>query len=108
MVENQYEAKSLNYELPQPIALNCWKHHLGFVKHLLNNQTNYSKNEAFIREIIQFIGESQFDFYIGTLDAFSISNEVIGQLKLLNALDLIDYKAWICSEGKDYKCILLS
>ncbi len=108
MVENSYETKSINNELPKPIALNCWKHHLGFVKHLLKNQTNYSRSEIFIREIIQFIGESQFDFYTGTLDAYSIAEEVISQMKLLNSLNLTDYKAWIYSEGSDYKCISLS
>ena len=108
MVEITYEAKSINYELPKPIALNCWKHHLGFVKHLINHQIKSSGNEELLREIIQFIGESQFDFYTGTLDVNSISNEVISQVKLLNALTLSDYQAWICSEGKDYKCISLS
>jgi hypothetical protein len=108
MIENIHEAKSLNQGLPKPIALNCWKHHLGFVIQQLNNQTSYSGNEIFIREIVQFIGESQFDFYTGSLDVYSISHEVINQLKLLEVVNLADYRAWICSEGNDYKCISLS
>jgi len=108
MVENSCEAKSINHELPKPIALNCWKHHLGYVKHLLNNQTNNSRDTAFIRDILQFIGESQFDFYIGNLDAHGISEEVINQMKLINTLNPTDYQAWICSEGRDYQCISLS
>lgn len=108
MIENQYETKSLNYSLPKPIAFNCWKHHLGFVKNLLSNPTNYSKNESFIIEFIQFLGESQFDLYTGTLDEVKISEEIINHLKLVNVLNSSDFSIWLNSDGIDYKCISLS
>jgi hypothetical protein len=108
MIENQYETKSINQELPKPIAFNCWKHHLGFVKNILNNQTNYNQSETFIREVIHYIGESQFDFYKGELNIHSISNEIIISLESINALSLNEFKEFIGSEGKDYKCISLS
>lgn len=108
MTKNQHEAKSINSELPKPIAFNCWKHHLGFVKNILNKQSINSKDNAFINELIQFIGESQLDFYTGNLDVYSISDEIIKHLKSLNALDFTDYQAWIYTEGYDYKCISIS
>jgi hypothetical protein len=108
MAENQYETKSLNYSLPKPIAFNCWKHHLGFIKKSLSNQTNYSKSESFILDVIQFLGESQFDLYTGTLNEVKISEEVIHHLKSVNALDFINYNVWLNSDGNDYKCISLS
>lgn len=108
MSDNQNEVRSINYELPKPIAMNCWKHHLGYVTHILNNQTNYSKNEAFIREIVQYIGESQFDYYIGSLDIFSVAGEIMSYLKSKNASSQIEYQKWLASEGVDYRCISLS
>jgi hypothetical protein len=108
MPENQYEAKSINQTLPNPIAFNCWKHHLGYVRDIFLNQSNYTSSETFIREVIQFIGESQFDFYKGTLDVHAVSNEVIIFLESINALNMVDYKLFIQSDGKDYKCISLS
>lgn len=108
MVENHQEIKSINHELPKPIAFNCWKHHLGFVRNILDKQTNYSKSDIFLREIVQFIGESQFDYYLGTLDVFTLSNEVIDFLKSENAFSHNNYKEWLYSEGADYRCISLS
>ncbi len=108
MAENYQDIKSINNELPKPIAFNCWKHHFGFVRNILNNPTNNSKNDNYIREIIQFIGESQFDYYLGNLDVFVVANEVSDYLKSQNAFNQIDYKEWLNSEGADFRCISLS
>lgn len=107
MTDNQYEIKSICDELPKPIALNCWKHHLGYIKTVLALPSNI-RNEEYIHEIIQFLGESQFDLYTGPLDILDISEEVINQLKFINAINLVEYKTWINSDGKDYKSISLS
>lgn len=107
MAENQEEIKSINQELPKPIAFNCWKHHMGFVWNILNSQTN-SKNDSFIREILQFIGDSQLDYYLGNLDVFTISNETIERLKAESIFDQNNYKEWLTSGNTDYRCITLS
>jgi len=108
MSDSIKDIKSINYELPKPIVFNCWKHHLGYVRNTLNNKTDYGRNENFIREIVQFIGESQFDFYTGSLDVLSITNEVISYLKSQNVVSLIEYQEWLISEGVDFRCVLLS
>jgi len=108
MPDNSYEIKSLNGELPKPIAFNCWKHHIGFVKGYLQNQTNYSKSDAFIREVIQFIGTSQFDFYIGNQTPMSIANEILSILEKDNTLALSAYTSWLTLEGADYRCVSIS
>jgi len=108
MPDNSYEIKSLNSELPKPIAINCWKHHLGFVNGFLQNQTNYTKSDAFIREVIQFIGTSQFDFYIGNQTPISIANEILSILEKDNMLALSDYTNWLTLEGADYRCVSIS
>jgi len=108
MLDNSNEIKSLNDELPKPIAFNCWKHHLGFVNGFLQNQTNYTKSDAFIREVIQFIGTSQFDFYIGNQTPMSIANEILSILEKDNTLALSDYTNWLTLEGADYRCVSIS
>lgn len=108
MLDNSYEIKSLNSELPKPIAFNCWKHHLGFVRGCLDKQTNYTKSDAFIREIIQFIGDSQFDFYIGEQTPLSIANEILSMLEKNSVLALPDYTNWLAEDGSDYRCISIS
>lgn len=108
MHNSNYNIKSLNNELPKPIAFNCWKHHLGFVKGFLQNQTNYSKSEPFIREVIQFIGTSQFDFYIGNQTPMGIVNEIVSILEKENVLVLSDYSNWLSKEGADYRCVFIS
>lgn len=108
MSDNQNVLKSINYDLPKPIVFNCWKHHLGYVRNILINKTDYGRNENFIREIVQYIGESQFDFYTGSLDVFSIANEVILYLKSQNVVSLSEYQEWLILEGVDFRCVLLS
>ena len=108
MPDNSYEIKSLNGELPKPIAFNCWKHHLGFVNGYLQNQTNYTKSDAFICEVIQFIGTLQFDFYIGNQTPMIIANEILSILEKENTLALSDYKIWLTLEGADYRCVSIS
>lgn len=108
MAEDIQKIESINPELPKPIAFNCWKHHLGYVQGILNNQPNFNKDDSFIREILQFIGTSQFDYYIGTLDIFKISNEVMAYLKSENITNFEEYKRWLISSDNDYRCISIS
>ena len=99
---------SINDGLPKPIAFNCWKHHLGYIKSVLNSNDLNSGSHLNIQETIQLIGESQVDFYYGSLDPNSISNQIISQIESKIALNIHDYKEWISSEGSDYKNIFLS
>jgi hypothetical protein len=108
MDDNHQDIKSIIQKLPINIAFSCWKHHLGFARNALNNRTNYSKSDNFIREIVQLIGGSNIDYYIGTLDILTIANEVIDYLKTENAFNPTDYKEWLISENTEYRCILLS
>lgn len=107
MIDYQHEAKSICSQLPSPIAFNCWKHHLGYVKNILYNQS-VNRNEEFILEIIKFLGESQFDLYTGALDATCISEEILHQLRSIDAINFDEYRAWVNSEGKDYRFMTIS
>lgn len=108
MADNQYDSKSLCVELPKPIAFSCWKHHRGYVHQKLSNQNKALSNETFILEVVQFLGDSNIDFYTGILDINAISNEIIQKLESEKINSISDYKNWLSLEGSDYRCIPLS
>ena len=108
MSDISHDIKSLNSALPKPIAFNCWKHHLGFASEFLRYPTNYSKSDSFIREIIQYIGDSQFDFYIGEKEPVDITTELLAILERNNALAHTDYINWLSIDGFDYRCVSIS
>jgi hypothetical protein len=99
---------SINHKLPKPVAFNCWKHHMGYIKETLSTNDLSGVSHLNIYEIIQCIGDSQIDFYYGSLDPESISNQIISQVELKGALNISEYKEWIRSEDSDYKNIILS
>jgi hypothetical protein len=72
---------SLNLILPKPIAFNCWKHHLEYVKSTLDSNSYFNVSRLNIHEIIQHIGESNVDFYYGNLAPETISSQVISYLE---------------------------
>jgi hypothetical protein len=108
MIDKLSETKSLNSELPKPVAFSSWKHHLGYVHNFLKKQNYPSPNDSFIREIPQFIGNSNIDFYSGSLDVVSISNEILRILDSEKINSINDYINWITSDGLDYRCAVLS
>jgi hypothetical protein len=99
---------SINLLLPKPIAFNCWKHHLEFVKSTLDLNSSFRTSHLDIHEIVQHIGESNVDFYYGILDPEAISNQVISYLETVISINNSDFNLWVNSNGTDYKCIKLS
>jgi len=108
VVRNQFDNKSLNNELLKPIAFSSWKHHFGYVQRILKNQNNSIKNDSFIYESILLLGDSNIDYYTGSLDENSISNEIVLILAAEKISSREDYTNWIASDGSDFKCIFLS
>jgi len=108
MAEIVNGALSINQRLPKPIAFNCWKHHMGYIKDSLDSNESFSTSHLNIHEIIQFIGDTNVDFYYGDLDPISISNQIINHIEQEITISIDTYNEWICSEGNDYKTIYLS
>lgn len=108
MASDLLQSKSLNSELPKPFAFSSWKHHFGYVKQELSRSRTTLSNDSLILEIVQFLGDSNIDFYVGTLDLKAITSEVVQKLEKEGVGSLIEYKNWLVSEGLDYKCIFLS
>jgi len=100
------DIQTWNSSLPEPIALNCWKHHLGYVKSFILSQSIINFNN--INEPFQYNKDSLTDFYIGDLDCINISNQVINHSDLLGIKGISQYRNWLTNRGVDYKCIQLS
>lgn len=108
MNDNVFEIKSLNVNLPEPIALNCWKHHLGYVKSCFSTQTLPPISQEEIKESILFIGDSLLDIYVGILGVHDISRQVLNHHELIKISNLLEYQSWIKGEAKSYKNIYIS
>ncbi len=106
MNDNALEIKLLNLQLPEPIALNCWKHHLGYIKSHLVSETHFDRNN--LQKSISSIGDSILDLYVGNLDSFDISHQVLNHKDLVTSSDVINYRLWLTNGGEEYKCVLLS
>lgn len=92
--------------VPIPINFNCWKHHYGFIKNQISACTN-QKEFRNLKQTLLKIGNSQMDFYVGTLTPELISSFIINYLKSLNVLDPEKYNSWLTTEGKDFRQIKL-
>ena len=93
-------------EVPEPVKLNCWKHHLMFIKEQISNvDNNVSGNE--LRKILLLIGESQMDLYFGKLSPKQISIFIINKLKKKRVYETSKFKEWIVNDGKNYRMIYL-
>lgn len=96
-------------DIPQPVLLNCWKHHLGFIKEQIQKIIP-GEEKCFkdIQNCLLKIGESQMDLYLGGLSPSEIAGQVIKSVKKDNIFVHNDYKLWIASQGKEYRLITLS
>jgi hypothetical protein len=93
---------------PLPVLLNCWKHHLGFIKEQIKTiRLRDSGSLEYIRQNLLTIGESQMDLYLGELSPAEIGKQVIDRLNESGIISFNNYKTWIANEGKEYRLITL-
>ena len=96
-----------NCYVDKPIKLNCWKHHAGFTKKQISVLISESEL-IWLKKSLLLIGESQMDLYFGEYSPKKISSLIISELKSKNSFDYNSYKAWLKSEGHDYRLLKLS
>ncbi len=87
----------------EPVMLNGWKHHLGF---LVDQVTRWTRKPEqmfplFVAKL-KLLGESQFDIYNGTLQPRQIAAELTQTLKGFNACEKESYFRWIESSTQLY------
>lgn len=98
----------MNCKIPLPVTLNCWKHHAGFIKNqsVLLQKSKLPTEELY--KLLQIIGESQMDLYLGKLNPKQITDEIITKLRKLSVNNYTDYCKWLTEKGKSYKQMELS
>ena len=97
-----------NFRIPEPFLLNCWKHHLVFIKYRLENCILKGNDSAkTLKSKLLVLGESQMDLYTGILSPLEITNQVKDILVGQNYFEKRLYESWINTPPKGYKIIPL-
>ncbi len=89
--------KSFDKALPKPIALNVWKHHLGFIREAIPF-CNIDSIDSLLEQLICIKG-AVLDIYIGSLTPSEIAGQIVDCLFRENCLDIESYNSWIIQGG---------
>jgi hypothetical protein len=95
-----------NCSVKIPVKLNCWKHHLKFIKQQLSGLKEDDDPDK-LRKPLLLIGASQMDLYYGEYTPLQISDLVISELNSKNIFDYLTYKIWLKKAGSEYRLITL-
>ena len=96
----------LECKVPEPIKLNCWKHHRLFIKEQLSGKDKI-KTKVELRKILLQIGDSQMDLYLGNLSPKHISVYIVNELKKMEAFRNQSFTKWLLENKKHFKTITL-
>jgi hypothetical protein len=100
--------KEISCEISDPVLLNCWKHHAGFIKSKISE---YRESENFnyinFREELLHIGDSLMDLYLGDFTPNEIALTIINLFKKKNILEKNNFIIWLKNGGKDFRVIKL-
>ena len=95
-----------NCVLAPPINLNCWKHHLSFIKVQIESVREINELEE-LKVYLLKIGESRMDLYFGGYSPLQISEQILDYFHR-NKIFLIEkYRNWLSKDGKDYQLVEL-
>ncbi|NEM99475.1 hypothetical protein GXP69_17395 [Pontibacter sp. BT327] len=92
--------------LPKPVLFHPLKHHIGYVRAFIHEQTIHSA--AGIGTALRSIGQSQLDFYTGSMLPLQVAQEVILHLQQHNILAPEAFYSYLISGGEHYQTIMLS
>ena len=98
--------ENINYQIINPIKLNCWKHHLSFIKNQLPRLKTLAKKE--IGKALLKIGNSQMDLYLGKLSPKRISLQINAVLKNNKIHNHTAFNLRLKEDGKQYCTLALS
>lgn len=96
--------KKVHCEISEPVLLNCWKHHAGFIKSKISVYKRHPENftESLRKEILS-IGGSLMDLYLGDLLPSEIALSIIASLDRQKVNDIANYREWLGEEGNGYR-----
>jgi hypothetical protein len=90
--------------IPQPVMFNPFKHHLAYIKSIIDQ---FSNSEKILKEIISHVGTSVTDIYTGELDINIICNHVINFLNENSLTDKNTFCLWAGKDRGDFRKIKL-
>jgi len=96
--------------IPEPLVFNPLKHHLGYIKEFILENTGAGKADANVEVIreLRHIGGSVMDVYTGQLTYTEVGDEFLCYVKTKRLSDRADFKTWAGAGPKDFKTIYLS
>jgi hypothetical protein len=95
--------------VPDPFLLNCLKHHLGYIRFLLNTYIIAGESSfSLLKKDLLSIGESQMDLYTGTLPPHEIALQAKKILVAQNSFLKEDFELWLNAPPRGYKIIMLN
>ena len=98
-----------DYQIPEPFLFNPVKHHLGFMKDIINLYVDNSLTDIqSLTKDIKHIGRSVMDIYTGSLSIRRIFIETEEYLKLNNIIERKSYSEWAGMKTDCYRIISLS
>jgi len=96
----------ISCEIREPVLLNCWKHHAGFIRSRIKQyKKNPKTNLNFILNDILLIGESIMDLYLGELNPRQISISILAYCSRQMMLNRPNFEKWLKEEGTDYRIL---
>jgi hypothetical protein len=99
----------MNCAVSQPVLLNCWKHHAGFIRSkIIEYQNRSAAGLSDLQNRILMIGESLMDLYLGYLTPDEIADSIIGYFHDQNILKREDYHIWLTSGGAEFRNLVLN
>ncbi len=100
--------KEISCEISDPVLLNCWKHHAGFIKSIVSEYKNRDEFDfSNLRNDLLRIGESLMDLYLGELTPGKIADSIISLFKKKDILKKDNFINWLRKEGTDFRVIEL-
>lgn len=98
-----------DYQIPEPVLFNPFKHHLGFIKEFINqNIDNPGLNIQTLSKDIRHLGTSVMDIYNGRLSVRSICVEAVEFLDHKGILFKVPYSQWTGTNTDSFRIITLS
>jgi hypothetical protein len=104
------DAMNTLISIPEPLVFNPLKHHLGYIKNFIHENTGEGRADANVEVIreLRHIGGSVMDVYTGVMNHSELCDEFLCYIRTKKLSDRIVYSKWTGTAPQDFKTIYLS
>ncbi|HLF33230.1 MAG TPA: hypothetical protein VI583_03265 [Cyclobacteriaceae bacterium] len=89
--------------IPEPVLLNCWKHHLGFIIDRIREYKSETQLKKLKSDLLN-IGNSTTDLYTGQIGSMAAAELALGEIHKNGIFFKDQYVKWIRDSAESYKC----